>query len=161
MSIIEVECIDQILNLKNTPTIAAGDVNTDIIKFTYFCNEWNGFGKTAIFCRSDSPKRYKSAIIDGEAIIPHEVLQTEGFFYFGVHGVITEKDDDGKDYIKAAKTSQMIGYKVVKGAELDGSVESDPVEAEDYERIMAAYGEVMQLHPYIEDTDKEYNYTGE
>ena len=159
MSIITVDCKDQILNVTNAPTISAGGVETDSIKFT-FCDNWNGFGKTAIFCRSDIPTKYKSAIINGEAIIPHEVLQKEGLFYFGVYGSMPATDDEGNEY-KKVKTSQLIGYRVVKGAILDDSVESENPTLDDYDRINAALAEVKLLHPYLEDTKNKYNYTGE
>lgn len=159
MSIITVDCIDQILTLKNTPVISAGGVETDSIRFT-FCDSWDGFGKTAVFCRPDSPARYKSLIVNGEATIPHEVLQSEGLFYFGVHGSAIATDGNGDEYAKV-KTSQMIGYRVVRGATVDGSAESERPSDDVYSQLMSAYAEAMGLHPYLEEAKETFDYTEE
>ena len=105
MSIINIRCIDQTLTVTNAPLISSGNIQTDSLKFE-FCPMWDGFAKTAIFYRNESEAYAVPLNPNNEAIIPKEVLQTEGFFYFGVHGVSEDK----------VRTSQVLRYRVVKGA---------------------------------------------
>ena len=105
MSIINIRCIDQTLTVTNAPLISSGDIQTDSLKFE-FCPMWNDFKKTAIFYRDESEVYAVLVNENSEAIVPKEVLQNEGFFYFGVHGVSGDK----------VRTSQVLRYRVVKGA---------------------------------------------
>lgn len=136
MSIIKIDCIDQTLNMVNAPLIASGDVETDIVKFE-FCPLWNGFLKTAVFYRSES--EVYSVLLDenSEATIPKEVLQKEGLFYFGVHGVF-----EGK-----VKTSQVLRYRVVKGAISEEATIPDPT-PDIYSQILAKIQEAGLLIYY-------------
>lgn len=105
MSIINIRCIDQTLTVTNAPLISSGGIQTDSLKFD-FCPMWDGFKKTAIFYRDESEVYAVLVNENSEAIVPKEVLQNEGFFYFGVHGVSGDK----------VRTSQVLRYRVVKGA---------------------------------------------
>ena len=105
MSIINIRCIDQTLTITNAPLISSGDIQTDSLKFD-FCSMWDEFDKTAIFYRNESEVYAVPLDKNSEAIVPKEVLQSEGFFYFGVHGVSGDK----------VRTSQVLRYRVVKGA---------------------------------------------
>lgn len=105
MSIINIRCIDQTLTITNAPLISSGDIQTDSLKFD-FCPMWDGFKKTAIFYRNELEVYAVLVDENSEAIVPKEVLQSEGFFYFGVHGVSGDK----------VRTSQVLRYRVVKGA---------------------------------------------
>lgn len=154
MSVIKVEYMDQILNLIDTPTIAAGGVDTDFIEFISNSNDWTDFGLNAIFYRLDDDTKYKTPIVEGRATIPHEVLYKEGTFFFGICGI---KIEDGYQQVK---TSQMIPYKVVKGAAHEGSKEHIPPTQNEYDEIMDALGRVEENHPYIEFMNENYNYEG-
>lgn len=155
MSVIKVEYMDQILNLIDTPTIAAGGVDTDFIEFISNSNDWKDFGLDAIFYRLDDDTKYKTPIMEGKATIPHEVLYKEGTFFFGICGIKTENG------YQQVKTSQMIPYKVVKGAAHEGSKEHLPPTQNEYDEIMDALGRVEENHPYIEVVAGEnYNYEG-
>lgn len=154
MSVIKVEYMDQILNLIDTPTIAAGGVDTDSIEFITNCTEWDNFGLDAIFYRSDDDTKYKTPIMGGKATIPHEVLYKEGTFFFGICGI---KNEDGYQQVK---TSQMIPYKIVKGAAHEGSIGHLPPTTDQYTEIMDALGRVETNHPYIEFVNENYNYEG-
>ena len=188
MSIINIKCIDQSLTITNAPLIASGDIQTDSVKFE-FCPMWNDFKKTAIFYRDES--KVYGVLLDenSEAIIPKEILQTEGCFYFGVHGVLDSK----------VRTSQVMRYRVVKGAISEKVILPDPT-PDIYSQIMTKiqeaglfiyYATEGQINQLIESsaegndlitltrlnqynqglnskfdsqmvyTNKEYNYTGE
>lgn len=163
MSVIKVEYMDQILNLTDTPTIAAGGVDTDSIAFETSDDSWDGFGLNAIFYRSDDATKYKSPILEGKATIPHEVLYKEGTFFFGIAGTkkATRTNEDGvEEEYEQIKTSQMIAYRIVKGAASEGSIDYVPPTSNEYTEIMDALGRVETNHPYIEIVDGEnYNYT--
>lgn len=115
MSIINIRCIDQTLTVTNAPLISSGNIQTDSLKFE-FCPMWDGYLKTAIFYRSESEVYAVLVDENSEAIVPKEVLQNEGYFYFGVHGVSGDK----------VKTSQVLRYRVVKGAISDEVLIPDP-----------------------------------
>lgn len=163
MSVIKVEYMDQVLNLIDTPTIAAGGVDTDSISFITTCSEWDDFGLNAIFYRSDDDTKYKTPILEGKVTIPHEVLYKEGTFFFGIAGtkVAKKTNDEGvEEEYEQVKTSQMIPYKIVKGAAHEGSKEHLPPTANEYTEIMDALGRVETNHPYIEFVNENYNYEG-
>ncbi len=111
---ISVVCADQRLVTVVTPIVASGGQNEDVVRFE-FCPLWEGFAKTAVFYRDDS-EQYIVALDGDQCVIPSEVLQTEGIVYFGVFGV--------KDGI--TRTSEVIQYRVVKGAVTEGTRPADP-----------------------------------
>ena len=163
MSVIKVEYMDQVLNLIDTPTIAAGGVDTDSISFITTCSEWDDFGLNAIFYRSDDDTKYKTPIVEGKATIPHEVLYKEGTFFFGICGIkeVEKTNEDGTtEKYQQVKTSQMIPYKIVKGAAHEGSIDHIPPTTDQYTEIMNALGLSETKRPYIEVVNENYNYEG-
>ena len=114
MTYIEVDCQDQDLTLVDAPLIASGDVLTDKVHFS-FCPKWDGFAKTAVFYRDGVENLEVLIDEDNECIIPKEVLQSEGTFYFGVFGV------KGNE----VKTSEVMRYKVRLGA-VSGTLAPEP-----------------------------------
>lgn len=127
MSLIKVECIDQTLKIVNSPLISSGNVLTDIIEFS-FCPMWSDYIKTSVFYRDESEVYHVLVDKDtNQAIVPREVLLNEGYFYFGVFGIKDEK----------IRTSQVLRYRVVKGAILDGKVPDDPT-PDIYTQILTA-----------------------
>ena len=126
---IMVSCLDQQLTITDGPVIASGGRNEDEIRFE-FCPLWEGFGKTAVFHR-DGGEPYQAAITDDRCLVPSEVLQTEGFMFFGVFGV---KGD-------AIRTSEVIKYKIVKGALTEASTPSEPT-PDIYEQFLTRAGEL-------------------
>lgn len=113
--LIKVEC----------PKIASGDKNVDYLRVDW-CPSWDGFSKTAVFYRNENDVYYAVIDADGECVIPWEVLQAEGVLYLGIFGV---KDD-------ARKTSEVISYKIDKGAITDNIKPSDPA-PDIYDRLLA------------------------
>lgn len=113
-TLIRVECIDQRLYVAASPAVASGGRNEDAVEFS-FCPLWEGFEKTAVFYRTET-EQYHAPVTDDRCIIPHEVLADEGTMYFGVYGV---KGD-------ITRTSEVVRYRVVKGAIVEGTSPSRP-----------------------------------
>ena len=95
MSIINIRCIDQALTVTNAPLISSGNIQTDSMKFE-FCPMWDEFKKTAIFYKDESEVYAVLVNQNNEAIVPKEVLQSEGFFYFVFRSVISMKESSRK-----------------------------------------------------------------
>ena len=115
-TLIDVSCTDQELVVTDAPpVIASGDVQTDKVRFE-FCSKWDGMAKTAVFYRDGVSPINVLVDSNNECIIPQEVLKDEGTFWFGVMGV-----KDGK-----VKTSEVLKYKVKKGAVTTGTAVPDP-----------------------------------
>lgn len=136
-TILKVGCIDQRLILIADPEIASGGQNEDVVEFE-FCSLWDGYGKTAVFYRTED-EVYRVYVEGDRCIIPHEVLRDEGVMYFGVFGV---KGD-------TTRTSEVIRYRLVKGALTSGSAPSDPT-PDIYAALLARIGaiETILAKPY-------------
>lgn len=113
-TLIRVDCVDQRLFVTSPQSIASGGRNEDVVEFN-FCPLWDGYAKTAVFYRSEDDV-YHAVLSGNQCIIPHEVLQDDGIMYFGVFGT---KGD-------TTRTSEVIRYRVVKGALTTGTKPSDP-----------------------------------
>ena len=134
MSTINVSIVDQNLTITNAPTIAAGDINVDVIEFE-FDESWDGFGCVAAFWRDGDPAVYRSAIYPatGRAVVPHEVMTEEGRICFGVVG---QKDN-------MTKTS-CVGYYDIKAGALTTGADTTPPTPDIYEQMLDAVGDVRQ-----------------
>lgn len=135
MTLINVKCIDQKLYLANMPTVASGGINETKIKFD-FCPLWDDFGKVAIFyCNEDA---VYNVVIDSnnECVVPYEVLESSGRFYFGVFAI----NEEG-----IRRTSDILAYKVVKVAFIEGQEPVAPT-PDIYEQILALYAKSMQYN---------------
>lgn len=132
MSQLKARCIDQVLIFENTPVITSGNVNYDSILFD-FCSAWDGFTKTAIFYRSEDEVFYQ--LLDGSntCIIPKEVLREKGDVYIGVFGVSGD----------TTLTSQVLKYKITKGAITEDLKPADPT-PDIYEQIISRYDAVIE-----------------
>lgn len=128
-TIITVGCIDQRLVIVSAPVLASGGRNEDEMLFE-FCSLWDGFTKTAVFYRTED-EVFHAKVTNDKCVIPHEVLTSEGWLYFGVFGV---KGD-------ITRTSEVIRYKVTKGALTDGTKPSDPT-PDIYAQILAEVGTI-------------------
>lgn len=133
MTLINVKCIDQKLYLANMPTIASGGINETKIKFD-FCPLWDSFGKVAIFYCNEETIYHVVIDSNNECVVPYEVLVSSGKFYFGVFA--TNEED-------VRRTSDILAYKVVKGAFIEGQEPETP-RPDIYEQILALYAKSMQ-----------------
>ncbi len=106
MSKIEVQIIDQAMAFKNMPVIASGDVNADIIKFT-FSSEWDGYtGKTCTFYQQKGTYFYALLNEDNEAVIPSGALKNPGVIYFGISAYNAG----------TTLTTNVLAYEILEGA---------------------------------------------
>ena len=132
MSVIKVNCIDQVLTVVNTPVIASGGREENSVAFN-FCSAWDGFSRIAVFWR-DPAEPYSVVLNDEDTgVVPWEVLGDEGVFFFGVYGL----NADG-----VRRTSQILRYRVDKGAYVEGAEPSDPTQ-ELWEQLLARCSEAI------------------
>lgn len=142
MSVLKLKCVDQVLTILTTPLIASGVKEVTELEVE-FNEAWDNFGKTAVFYRDDT-KVYHVVMVNNKCIIPHEVLESDGVMYLGVFGV------HGNQRL----TSNVLRYKIVKGAILEGE-EPKPPTPEIYEQILNVYGQILAKYESIfADIDK-------
>ena len=122
---VKVSCSDQVLKITDAPVLAAGGLNEVRIVFD-FCEKWAGFTKTATFYRDEEEVYYSVLDENNTCVVPWEVCYEEGTFYFGVFG---EKDG-------IRRTSNVVKYKVKKGATSSDMIPSEP-SPDVYDQIMA------------------------
>ena len=132
MTIINLMTSDQELIAVESPKLSSGDVNTDKIKVD-FDDFWNDFSKTATFFKEGDKNIYETLFIDNYAVVPHEVLDTDGNIYIGVRGT----NDT------SIKTSTLLKYKVVKGAG-SGTESSEPTPTI-YQQLLNDYKNVKPI----------------
>lgn len=115
MSLIKINVIDQQLQIVEKPLIATGDVNTDVVQWT-FDSTWNGYGKVAVFYQN--PKEVYHSVVNSSnmSVIPKEALREVKTLHIGVFGV------RGDNII----TSQVLRYKIVEGAITSDTTPTDP-----------------------------------
>jgi hypothetical protein len=140
MSVIKAKVVDQTLTITNAPMISAGDIETDFVIFT-FDSTWEGYGKNAIFYRDDNKEDVYEAAIDGQgkAIVPREVVATDGKIWLGVIGV------NGSNVL----TSEVIWYEIVEGF-YSASLGSQSAEASIYSQMLTVAGQMEALYNAIQ-----------
>ena len=132
MSTIKVSVVDQVLTIADSPLIASGDVNVDHVQFT-FDDSWRGFGLAAVFYREGESQVYRSVIPrNGLAVIPHEVMVSQGRICFGVAGVA------GSD----VKTTEIAYYDIHEGAVNAGAETQSPTPGI-YEQMLSSVGDLQ------------------
>lgn len=137
-TLIKVECVDQVLRLTQTPTIASGGVKEDTVEFA-FDNLWDGFNLAAVFYCSEK-EVYHVGIVDNCCIVPREVLANPGYFYLGVMGV--------KDGV--TRTTNVLSYRVEAGAITKGVKPPEPTPSI-YESILASVKSAEQIAQSVRD----------
>lgn len=131
---VTVRCMDQVLQLTNTPRIASGDV--EVVRVTFsFCSKWDGFGKTAVFYR-DPETVYHALLVDDACLIPWEVLTEPGRLYFGVFGT-----KDGS----AIRTSEVLTLIVELGALTVATAETREPTPDIYAQVLAELQRIREL----------------
>lgn len=106
MTLIKALLQDQVLTLVETPVIASGGVEEDVVSFDFGVAAWDGYIKKAVFYRDESDVYHVDIGSDNTAVIPWEVLRQEGFMFLGVFGT------KGSEI----KTSTVARYRVENGA---------------------------------------------
>lgn len=141
MSIIKVTCTDQVLTFDNTPVIASGGLEEDFVQFS-FCGQWDGFERTAVFWRSEAEAYHVLLDEEDSCQVPPEVTADEGTIYFGVFGV----DPAGRQ-----RTSEVLTYRIVKGAITTGTKPSEPT-PDIYTQLLEQYASIVAM--YTSKADK-------
>ena len=137
MTTIQVKCVDQNLQILNSPLVASGGLQETAMQFD-FCSKWDGLGKTAVFYK-DKSKVY-NVVLDNEnkCLIPDEVIQEAGRIYFGVYGVNESK----------RKTTFILKYDIMEGAFFEGEAPSEPT-PNIYEQLMTQYNAINTTYNNI------------
>lgn len=128
---LSVKCMDQVLQLTNTPRIASGGVNV-VRVVAEFDDKWDGLGRVAVFYR-DPKTVYHVLLADGVGVVPWEVLAEPGRLYFGVVGF---QDDT------IVRTTEVLTLVIDEGAPTESTVTPSEPSQTVYEEILAAYGSV-------------------
>lgn len=129
---INIMCVDQTLQLTNSPVLASGGVKVDRINFS-FCPLWEGLTKTAVFYRS-TEEVYHVLLSGDSCTIPAEVLVSPGVLYIGVMGV----DSNG-----VTRPTAVLPYVVRQGAITEGVEPAEPT-PDIYEQILAELADIRQ-----------------
>ena len=122
---------DQLLVINSKPKLSSGDQNTVKVHVD-FSEDWDGFGKSAVFCTSnDTNTVYEKVLTNGESIVPAEVMVKRGVLYIGVRGVNSENNE--------IKTTTLVTYKILEGAPSGTGTEVVPT-LDIYQQLLSAYG---------------------
>lgn len=136
MTIIGLAANDQSLSIVSKPKVASGDQNSVKVQID-FDAVWDDYGKSAVFFTDKKPKDvYEIILVNGECVIPFEVLEKSGVLYIGVRGVNASEDK--------VKTSTLVKYKIVDGAP-EGEGASVPPTSNVYRQLLTAYGKQEDL----------------
>lgn len=137
MTTIQVKCVDQNLQILNSPMVASGGLQETSMQFS-FCEKWNGLAKTAVFYRDKS--EVYNVVLDSEnkCLIPDEIVQEKGRIYFGVYGISESK----------RKTTFILKYDIQEGAFIEGVEPSEPT-PNIYEQLLTNYGEIIEAYRNI------------
>jgi hypothetical protein len=122
---------DQTIQLINVPVLASGSV--DVLQVNCeFDSLWDGYGKTAVFYKKPT-EVYHVPMALGVATVPHEVLDAEGGFFFGVFGVADN-----------TRTTETVRFDVKQGAITLSNAETEEPTPNIYEQLLASFGKVEQ-----------------
>lgn len=120
---------DQTIQLVNSPLLASGSEGVLQVKCS-FDELWSGYGKTAVFYRNKE-QVFHVVMTDGAATVPHEVIDEEGFFYFGVMGVAEN-----------TRTTEVVCLELKQGAITLATAETQEPTPNIYEQLLASFGKV-------------------
>lgn len=152
MTMIKLVATDQLLSIATQPKVASGDQNSVGIHVD-FDSKWDSYSKSAVFFTSKDKTIYEEILIDGECVIPHEVLSKSGLLYIGVRGV---NSADSK-----VKTSSLVKYKIAEGAPA-GDGTTVPPSADVYQQLLTLVNETNgHSMAHINDTNNPHNVTAE
>ena len=132
MTIISLATRDQSLYEVQDVIVASGDQKS-VTLHVKFSNEWNSFGKSAVFFTEKMSADVYEIVLDtnGECLVPSEVLVESGYLFIGVRGV---NADTG-----AVKTSTLIKKRLEKGAP-SGNTTAVEITPDIYQQLLTAYG---------------------
>jgi predicted phosphodiesterase len=118
---------DQTLRVTNIPKLASGGENEVRVEAT-FDGLWAGFGKTAIFYRSEKKNQVYHVVMKNDTcVIPREVMAEPGVVYFGILGASGS----------TVRTSEVVALTVEQGA-ITGLSPLEPL-PDVYKQVLEAY----------------------
>ena len=126
-TIITARIYDQTVQLANLPLVASGSQGVLQIRCE-FGSEWSGYGKAAVFYR-DPKEVYHVPLADNTATVPHEVLASEGFFWFGIMGTADN-----------TRTTEAVRINVAQGALTVATASPEEPTPNIYQQLLAAQG---------------------
>ena len=140
MTTIKLFANDQHLTVAEKPKIASGDVESVKLKVEFDALWGNYTARSAVFYTSYNPTVYEALLMDGECVIPHEVLAESGTLFIGIRGLKA----DGT----AIKTSTVVKYKIAEG--VPSAAESTREPSPDmYQQLLASID--SKLDPFRSD----------
>ncbi len=145
MSIIKVKCTDQVLTYENTPVIASGGLEENFIEFS-FCGQWDGYVRTAVFWQAEAEAYHVVLDENNSGQVPPEVTAVDGVIYIGVFGV----NPDGR-----RRTSNVLTYRIEKGAITTGTIPSDPT-PEIYTQLLQKCAETVGIAAEIKAAEEAF-----
>lgn len=124
--------VDQSLQLINLPSVISSGSEGVIQMRIELDDKWTGYGVTAVFYRTYT-EVYHVAVTSDVAIVPHEVLANDGYFYFGLIGVSEN-----------TRTTEVVRVDVKQGAIKEATNVSEEPTPDIYDQILASYGVMEQ-----------------
>ena len=126
-TIITARVYDQAVQLANLPLVASGSQGVLQIRCE-FDSSWSGYGKAAVFYK-DEKQVYHVPLVNDLATVPHEVLDEEGRFFFGIMGTANN-----------TRTTEVIRINVAQGALTVSTAIPEEPTPHIYQQLLAAYG---------------------
>lgn len=146
LTIIEMSCNDQDLEITSMPVVASGGIHENFVAFT-FCEKWEGLTKTGVFYRDGKKLEPYYSMVDDRNMceVPHEVTDQAGTIYIGVFGVVGD----------AIKTSKVVAYKVKQGAITSELAPTNPSQ-EIWDQLLKSYNDVLKAVEASNQDQREF-----
>lgn len=140
MTTIKLQANDQHLTIAEKPKVASGDVESVKLKVDFDALWGNYTARSAVFYTSNDSTVYEALLMDGECVIPHEVLSKAGTLFIGIRGLKV----DGS----AIKTSTVVKYKIAEGVPTAAETTKEP-SPDMYQQFLASVD--SKLDPFRAD----------
>lgn len=142
MSMIEIKVLDRELSFLNMPTVSAGTVGVDSIKFNFSSTSiWDGYTKHCVLFRSRDDCHPVVVDADNIAKIPPNMLADEGIIHIGLCG---SKDE-------ARLTSTIVSYEIKDGMYCVHTSEDEELAKTYFEQVLEYYQEMLLEQQNIRD----------
>lgn len=124
---ITVRITDQSIQMVSSPLLASGSKGVLQVKCS-FDALWDDYGKTAVFYRNKD-RVFHVVMTEDVATVPHEVLNEEGYFFFGVMGIAEN-----------TRTTEVVRLEIKQGAITLATAETEEPTPDIYRQLLIAYG---------------------
>lgn len=131
-TIVKARVLDQTLLIVDHPPLAAGGKNHILVEVE-FDDSWAGYGKLAVFHRTEEPGRvYRAQMVNDAALVPWEVCLKSGYVQFSVEGAAGT----------VTRTTSSVPLRLQKGVPA-GLTPQEPL-PDVYQQLLSAFGGVEQ-----------------